>query len=237
MKRKLMRQLLLAGTVSAAVAAAWAAPQGVSISADELSFDGQTNIATASGHIEINDASKNLTGSSGWYNIQTSEAYLEGNVHMTGDNFVMTAGALHAYNNEDVHATGDVYLEKDGRTLRGSEVSYNLSSDYGTAGGGAVLTANNMSLRADYVEGWFKEIKASGSGHVELYSSEHDLVAYGNRIEYTQTPGQNDGKAYLAGNARAVQRGNTLEGEAFDIWLEDGSIQTQGRSTLVIRPQ
>lgn len=234
-KTKLITMVSLSALLGAMVA--FAAPEATSITADELAYDGKSRVATATGNVVVTRGDQVMTGSTGWYNLDTSEAYLSGGVQMNGPDTSMSASEIHAYGKDEVSASGSVYLQKGNRSLSGSSVTYNLSSDYGTLSGGAQLVSEDATMTADHIEGWFKQIRAIGTGHVELHSEKHSLTATGGRIEYTQTPGENDGQAHLSGGAYAVQNGNTLQGEAFDIRLGDNSIRTQGRSTLVIVPK
>ena len=56
---------------------AWAANEGpLTISADTLSYDGNTGRAEASGNVVITQQDKTMTGANGWYNTKTREASL-----------------------------------------------------------------------------------------------------------------------------------------------------------------
>ncbi len=227
----------ITATVLLGLTMAWAAPEKVAITADELSFDGKTNVARAIGNVEITRGNQILRGAEGSYNLSTTEAHLTGGVTMTGEDMALQASEVTAYNNNEIVASGNVFLQKGDRTINGGVVRYNISSEYGTVEGNAVLTSEDMVMQASHIEAWTSEIRAIGTGGVVLQSNRHNLYATGGQIDYRQTPGQNDGVAYLSGGAHAEQNGNVLDGEAFDIRLGDNSIRTKGRSTLVIAPK
>ena len=71
---------------------AWAANEGpLTISADTLSYDGNTGRAEASGNVVITQQDKTITGANGWYNTKTREASLDGGVSLIGSNMAMSA--------------------------------------------------------------------------------------------------------------------------------------------------
>lgn len=226
-------------TVSALIGiTAYAAPAStLTISADQLSYDGKTKIATASGNVVIENADKTMIGSSGWYNTDTRDAFLTGGVTVAGPDMAARASEVNTYGDDRMVAQGSVFLKKADREIYGDTVDYTQSTGYGTVTGNAKLVTSEATMTADYIESWLNEIRAIGTGNVKLHSDQHHLDASGDRIDYRQTPNQNDGVAYLSGHAYAVQNGNTLQGDAFTITMSDSAIQTEGRSTLVITPK
>ncbi len=218
----------------------FAAGKPLTITADQLSYDGQTKVATASGAVVIQDGENVMTGASGWYNTESRESFLKGGespVQVKGPQLAATAAEIHSYNDERIVATGNAFLQKEDRVIKGDKVDYNNTLNYGTVEGNAYLKTKDATMTGDHVEAWMNEIRAIGQGNVKLVSDTHQMVATGNRVDYHQTPNQDDGVAYLSGNAYAEQNGNTLQGDAFTIRLAEDSIQTQGRSTLVIQPR
>lgn len=66
-KKKQIGMAILAMFMTASVTA-WAANDPLTISADTLSYDGNTGIADAKGNVVITQADKTMTGANGWYN-------------------------------------------------------------------------------------------------------------------------------------------------------------------------
>lgn len=216
----------------------WAATTNLTITADTLSYDGKTGRADAVGSVVITREDKTMTGASGWYNTKTEEGILTGGVSMIGQNMSMAASEVHSYHNDEFKATGNVHLQKDNKQVYGDEVTYNTSTDYGVVNGNGKLVMDDSVLTGDYIEGWMNQIKANAKGNVTLFSAKHNLNATADSAVYTQTPGQEDGVAYLTGNAHAVQNGNVLNAPQLKLEMKDNSVQTMGgRSTLVITPQ
>lgn len=236
---KLKKVMAVTAIVMGLAAPVWAAAtSNLMITADKLEYEGSTGKATAKGNVVIINEDKTMTGREGWYNTKTQEAFLTGGVSMIGTNTSMSASQLHSTKNEIIEATGNVRLQKDNKQVFGNTVKYNTKTDYGTSTGNAKLVMDDAVLTGDFVEGWLNEIKATAQGHVTLHSSKHNLDASADNAVYTQTPGQNDGVAYLTGNAHAVQNGNVVNAPELKLEMKDNSVQTVGgRSTLIITPQ
>lgn len=217
---------------------AWAANEGpLTISADTLSYDGNTGRAEASGNVVITQQDKTMTGANGWYNTKTREASLEGGVSMIGDNMSMSAQSVHSVNDNQFSAEGDVHLQRDDRQIFGDSVEYNSDTEYGKVVGNAKLIAEGTTLTGNQVEGWLKEIRAVAQGSVTFNNPDKNVSGSADRATYTQTPNQNDGVVLLTGSAHAVQNGNVLNAPELKLYLKDNSAETLGgRSTLVITP-
>lgn len=235
----LRRAVILMAMAACASFTVGAAPSdNLTITANELAYDGKTDVATAEGNVVLTKEDKTMTGASGWYNLKSEEAYLTGGVNMTGTNMSMSAGTVHAYQNNDLLATGNVHLQKDDRQVFGDTVRYNTQTEYGRSDGNAKLIVADFTMTANNIEAWLGRIEAHGYGNVKIHSTERNLDGSGDQVDYTQTPNQNDGVGYLRGNAHAVQNGNTLDGETIKFEQKDNSIQTMdGRATLVIVPK
>ena len=217
---------------------AWAANEGpLTISADTLSYDGNTGRAEASGNVVITQQDKTITGANGWYNTKTREASLDGGVSLIGSNMAMSAQSVHSINDNQFSATGDVHLQRDDRQIFGDFVEYNSDTEYGKVLGNARLIAEGTTLTGNQVEGWLKEIRAVAQGDVTFNNPDRNVSGSADRATYTQTPNQNDGVVLLTGSAHAVQNGNVLNAPELKLYLNDNSAETLGgRSTLVISP-
>ena len=236
-KKKYMGLAVISAMMMLSVTA-WAANEGpLTISADTLSYDGNTGRAEASGNVVITQQDKTMTGANGWYNTKTREASLEGGVSMIGDNMSMSAQSVHSVNDNQFSAEGDVHLQQDDRQIFGDSVEYSTDSEYGLVTGNARLIAEGTTLTGDKVEGWMKEVRAVAQGNVTFSNPERNVSGSADRATYTQTPNQNDGVVLLSGSAHAVQNGNVLNAPELKIRLADDSAETLGgRSTLVIVP-
>ena len=107
-KKKQIGMAILAMFMTASVTA-WAANDPLTISADTLSYDGNTGMADANGNVVITQADKTMTGANGWYNTKTQEANLDGGVSMIGSDMAMSAESVHSYNNNKFTANGGVH--------------------------------------------------------------------------------------------------------------------------------
>lgn len=236
-KKKYMGLAVISAMMMLSVTA-WAANEGpLTISADTLSYDGNTGRAEASGNVVITQQDKTMTGANGWYNTKTREASLEGGVSMIGDNMSMSAQSVHSVNDNQFSAEGDVHLQRDDRQIFGDSVEYNSDTEYGKVVGNAKLIAEGTTLTGNQVEGWLKEIRVVAQGGVTFNNPDKNVSGSADRATYTQTPNQNDGVVLLTGSAHAVQNGNVLNAPELKLYLKDNSAETLGgRSTLVITP-
>nr|WP_240642237.1 LptA/OstA family protein [Veillonella sp. CHU594] len=210
----------------------------IMITADQLTYDGVSGRAEVKGSVVITKDDKTMTGAIGWYNTNTQEGYLTGGVSMIGTNMSMAASEVHVLHNHQFDATGNVHLQKDDRQLYGDHVNYNTETGYGEIiGNGQLMVADNI-LTGEHITAFTNEISATAKGNVTVSSTSRNVNATADEAVYTQTPNQNDGVAYLKGNARAVQNGNVLEAPELKIQLSDNSAETLGgRSTLIITPK
>ena len=243
---KLQRLLMAALMGGVMMIPVWAAPTdtnpagngNIMITADQLTYDGISGRAEAKGSVVITKDDKTMTGASGWYNTKGEEGFLTGGVSMIGNNMSMAAGEVHVLHNHQFDATGNVHLQKDDRQLFGDQVNYNTETGYGEIiGHGQLVMADNV-LTGQHITAFTNQISATAKGNVTLSSASRNVNATADEAVYTQTPNQNDGVAYLKGNARAVQNGNVLEAPELKIELSDNSAETLGgRSTLIITPK
>ena len=236
-KKKYMGLAVISAMMMLSVTA-WAANEGpLTISADTLSYDGNTGRAEASGNVVITQQDKTITGANGWYNTKTREASLDGGVSLIGSNMAMSAQSVHSVNDNQFSAEGDVHLQRDDRQIFGDSVEYNSDTEYGKVVGNAKLIAEGTTLTGNQVEGWLKEIRAVAQGDVTFNNPDKNVSGSADRATYTQTPNQNDGVVLLTGSAHAVQNGNVLNAPELKLYLKDNSAETLGgRSTLVISP-
>ena len=80
-----------------------------------------------------------------------------------------------------------------------------------------------------------KQVKVVATGGVNLSSSLHNAVGYGDQAVYTRTGANGtDGKLVLTGNAWVNQNGNSFNGPELVLRDEDKVVETTGRSTIVI---
>jgi lipopolysaccharide export system protein LptA len=237
-KQKIIGALLMGVMIIPAVGiiAADKDNPSVSVTADKLSFDGKSYVATATGNVVILRDQAKMTGNKAVYNLKSAEADMEGNVSVEQPNMHLTSAKLHSTNKNYVVATGNVVGVYEDKKMHGDKVEYHLDQNYGIITGNGYLEAQGAQLWADTINGWFKEIRAIGTGNVHIESPADNLIAYGNQAVYTQTPNQKDGIIHLTGNVQANQNGNSLTGDNVEIRLADNSVQTMSRSTVVIVP-
>lgn len=208
------------------------------ITADVLTYDGNTKVVTAKGDVVIHaNQGATITGTNGEYHFEDRSAFLEGGVHYVKDQTTLYADKMYLYQDKTARGIGSVNfhdgLEK--RTLKGDDVMYNPDTGFGKIEGNGYLESPDGTLQAPHIEGNMKQVKVVATGGVNLSSSLHNAVGYGDQAVYTRT-GSNgtDGKLVLTGNAWVNQNGNSFNGPELVLRDEDKVVETTGRSTIVI---
>lgn len=208
------------------------------ITADVLTYDGNTKVVTAKGDVVIHaNQGATITGSNGEYHFEDRSAFLEGGVNYVKDQTTLYADKMYLYQDKTARGIGSVNfhdgLEK--RTLKGDDVMYNPDTGFGKIEGNGYLESPDGILQAPHIEGNMKQVKVVATGGVNLSSSLHNAVGYGDQAVYTRTGANGtDGKLVLTGNAWVTQNGNSFNGPELVLWDEDKVVETTGRSTIVI---
>lgn len=208
------------------------------ITADVLTYDGNTKVVTAKGDVVIHaNQGATITGANGEYHFEDRSAFLEGGVNYVKDQTTLYADKMYLYQDKTARGIGSVNfhdgLEK--RTLKGDDVMYNPDTGFGKIEGNGYLESPDGILQAPHIEGNMKQVKVVATGGVNLSSTLHNAVGYGDQAVYTRT-GVNgtDGKLVLTGNAWVTQNGNSFNGPELVLRDEDKVVETTGRSTIVI---
>lgn len=208
------------------------------ITADVLTYDGNTKVVTAKGDVVIHaNQGATITGSNGEYHFEDRSAFLEGGVHYVKDQTTLYADKMYLSQDKTARGIGSVNfhdgLEK--RTLKGDDVMYNPDTGFGKIEGNGYLESPDGILQAPHIEGNMKQVKVVATGGVNLSSSLHNAVGYGDQAVYTRTGANGtDGKLVLTGNAWVNQNGNSFNGPELVLRDEDKVVETTGRSTIVI---
>ncbi len=207
------------------------------ITADVLTYNGQTKVATAQGNVVIHaNEGATMTGASGEYHFEDRTAILTGGVHYEKGNSTLDADTIHVESDKTLVSTGGVSIfdGDNNRTIKGDTVTYNPDTGYRKVDGNGQISSPDGSLSAPVIEGNVKEIRLVASGGVTFESEAQHLTGSGDQAVYTKSPNADDGKIVLTGNAQATQNGNSFYGPELIFTMENNSVKTNGRSTLVI---
>lgn len=208
------------------------------ITADVLTYDGKTKIATAAGNVVIHAGEGAvITGQSGEYHFDDRTAHLSGSVSYQKDSVTMTCGEMFLYTDKTARGIGNVVMHDaaQGRVLKGDDVTYNSGTGYGVISGNGYLESPDGNVSAAHIEGNLNEVRIVADGGVYFQSDGHDMTGYGDRAVYTRTGRDgHDGTLVLTGNAHATQNGNSFDGPELVMHEADQMVETNGRSTLTI---
>lgn len=208
------------------------------ITADVLTYDGNTKVVTAKGDVVIHaNQGATITASQGEYHFEDRSAYLEGGVHYVKEATTLDAAKMYLYQDKTARGIGSVNFHDgaENRTLKGDDVMYNPDTGFGKIEGNGYLSSPDGTLEAPHIEGNMKQVKVVATGGVNLSSSLHNAVGYGDEAVYTRTGSDgSDGKLVLSGNAWVNQNGNSFTGPELVLRDADKVVETTGRSTIVI---
>jgi lipopolysaccharide export system protein LptA len=207
------------------------------ITADVLTYNAKTKIATAEGNVvaHANEGAE-ITGKKGEYHFSDRSAFLTGGVHYVKQNTTLDADTMYLYADKTIHGTGSVvYIDKDeNRSLKGDDVTYNPDTGHGNIEGHGYVSSPDGEVSAPHIEGNLKEIRILATGGVTFKSELHQLTGSGDQALYTKSPDENNGVLVLSGNAEATQNGNHFAGPELVMKEGDQTVETRGRSTLTI---
>ena len=200
------------------------------LNADEVEYDMNTGIATATGNVLLKHGTGTATGSKAIYNVNTQEAHLIDKVIVVRDNLKLTCNSLHSDGAGYMQADGNVYAEQkiepnekypegDLRTFNGEHVDYYPDDRrHIIIPSGGITKSKDGTFTADHMEGWLDDEYYVGTGNAHLVSPPRNLEAGGDRVDYYA---QDNGKAILTGNAWAYQDNNTIRGNRLVVYLAD----------------
>ncbi|SDM85127.1 lipopolysaccharide export system protein LptA [Dendrosporobacter quercicolus] len=229
-------RLLLALIMAAAMAmpAAAAQPQPVEMAAEVIEYNSTTGIMTGTGGVRFTRDGAVLTGAAATYNTRTKEGHVTGGVKMVQSDAVLTAEELRSYDNNRITASGGVQLTKGESVLTGPQLDYYTDKAYAVVNDQARLVMQDGVMTAGKIEAYLDESRITGTGSVHIVSQARQLDATADQAVYY---GAEPARAVLTGNARAVQEGNILTGNKLTIYLDNQTVNAQGRTQLVIQPQ
>lgn len=200
------------------------------LNADNVEYDMNSGVVTASGNVLLKHGTGRATGVNGMYNTNTMEAYLTGNVIVERDDVKITCDSVRSNGQGHMQADGNVhgvqtvqpnekYPEGDTRTFSGEHVDYYPDDNkHVVIPTGGLITMNDGTFTADYMEGWLDEEHYTGTGNAHATSPPRQMEAGGDKADYF---GKENGKLILSGNAWVIQENNTVRGNKLTVYMAD----------------
>lgn len=195
-----------------------------SLDGDEISYDMRTGVITAQGNVLMTHGNAKIAGNAAEFNMKTKAGSIQGNVIAIQDDMKMTAESC-VSDGEHIVAKGDsVHAVKGDKSYTGPQVDYFQSKHYILMEyGGVIASKAGDTFTADRMEGWTDTNNAKGTGNAHLVSPTRKLEAAGDNVDYygKEAKTGEPAKAYLTGNAWAVQENNTLRSNRLVVYLAD----------------
>ena len=215
------------------------------LNADNVEYNMNSGIVTATGNVLLKHGTGKATGTHAMYNSKTMEAYITGNVIVERDGIKITCnsmrsdGAGHMQADGNVHGTqivqpNEKYPNGDTRTFTGEHVDYYPDDKkHVVIPHGGLITMNDGTFTADYMEGWLDEEHYIGTGNAHATNPPRQMEAGGDQADYY---GKENGKLILTGNAWAIQENNTVRGNRLTVYLEDDKLKVKPESQKFSEP-
>ena len=208
------------------------------LNADAVEYDMESGIVAAAGNVLLKHGLTKATGLHAFYNLNTKEAQLIGNVIVVREDMRITCNTLASNGQGHMSADGNViatqtvapdakYPDGDTRTFRSQRIDYfpDDKKHFLIPAGGIAESVADGTFTADYMEGWIEDEHYIGTGNAHLVSPARNMEAGGDMVDYS---GKDAGKAVLSGNAWAIQDNNTIRGNHLTVYLaDDGNLKTE----------
>lgn len=195
-----------------------------SLDGDEISYDMRTGVIKAEGNVLMTHGNAKLAGKTAEFNMKTNAGSIQGDVIAIQDDMKLTAESC-VSDGEHIVAKGNtVHAVKGDKSYTGPQVDYFQSKNYVLMEyGGVIASEAGDSFTADRMEGWTDTNNAKGTGNAHLLSPANKLEAAGDNVDYygKEAGTGEPAKAYLTGNAWAVQDNNTLRSKRLVVYLAD----------------
>lgn len=184
-----------------------------SLSGDDLSFDMESNIGIAKGHVVLEQDGAVAKGDYAQFNSKSRTGYLQGNVVADRDGYHLTAGVMKVHDENHMSATENAVLVRDGRTVKASLMDYYKAEQRLVAKGQAVMTdTDGSTLTADNIDYTRGNGLVTATGNVKINSPVRKLTARADQAVYRTNGTKKGNYLELTGNAVATQDGNTVRG-------------------------
>ncbi|EGO62925.1 LptA/OstA family protein [Acetonema longum] len=219
--------------------AAYAQQSPFSLEADVIEYNAKTGMMSASGSrgVKVMQANLVMTGQTAVYNTQTGQGVINGGVEAVQGSSRLTASQIQSFdNNQRLLASGNVVMTKEADKLYAPQLEYFPDRQYAIATGGAKMLTADSVITADRIENFAGDGRSVAKGDVHILSDARELEARADEAAYYAPRPQEQGKVVLTGNARAVQQGNTVIGQAITLYLDDKAMDAAGRTRLTLIP-
>ena len=206
----------------------------VEIEADVISYDSAKGKMQAEGNVKITQGNSIATAQKAEYDMNTADGYLSGGVNAVKDDSKIIANEVYLYDSSNrILAKGSVIVTRGENRVMGPIVDYYVSRGYVKVPSNARIENKDGIVTSDNLEAYLDDQKVTALGNVHVVSSVHELDAVADKANYFGLP-KEQSKIIFTGNARVIQRGNTVTGHLLTVDLNDNSVKAEGDRPKVI---
>ncbi len=206
-----------------------------SVKADELQYDLETGQGIAKGHVIVVQDGSRATADYAEFNSKSKTGLFTGNVLLEKDGGNVTCQKLQINGENNFSAHGDAVVKHGGRTLQADRIDYDKAEGYATTLGSwaRLIDVDGSTMDAERIDYRLQENVARAYGGVKIASEARNLQASADQVIYETKAG---GRLELIGNARAVQNGNSVEGDKLCL-LNNTVAQIEGGVKIIYLPE
>ncbi|MFA6074659.1 MAG: LptA/OstA family protein [Negativicutes bacterium] len=225
--------VMAVGSICFAAAEQPANKEPVEITADTMTYNTKTNIATADGNVVMTQGTAEITGKHVEYNSQTKDGLVTGGVIAKKDDATLTCSQVQIVKQEQVIATGNVVAIRQGYQFNSERLEFFVKEERIFAPVASVITTKDGTLHSGQLEYFLKTKLGKAYKGVKIFSPARQITATSETATYQ---GGENATVLLSGNAHAVQNGNTLDGDELRYYMAENSFVADGKTKVVYYP-
>ncbi|MEI6285640.1 MAG: LptA/OstA family protein [Bacillota bacterium] len=205
----------------------------VEITADTMTFNTKTNVATADGRVKMIQGAAEITGQHVEYNNLTADGLITGGVTAKRDDATLTCSQVQIVRQDHVIATGNVVAIRQGYRFNSERLEFFVKAERVFAPIASVITTKDGTLHSGQLEYFLKTQTGKANNGVKINSPARQITATAQTATYQ---GGENATVVLSGNAHAVQNGNTLDGDELKYYMAENSFVADGKTKVVYYP-
>ena len=235
MKIKKILMVVATAALTLGIMASASAAGKFSVKADELQYDLESGSGLAKGNVVAVQDNGRATADYAEFNSKEKTAVFTGKVILEKDGSQIVCDKLIMYSENNFSAVGRAAVVKEGKRLEADQIDYDKDAGYATTvGGWAMLTdVDGSTVAAQKIDYRMSEGLVQAHGGVQIKSPARNLEASGDRAVYETKA---NGFIELTGNAKAVQDGNSVEGDKLRL-ANNSLAKVTGNVEIIYLPQ
>lgn len=205
----------------------------VTIYADKLTYDAETEVATLLGNVVLVSEDKKLFTSSLNYQLNTKVAEYQTRSSIQTDSIVLSSkSGIYWVDQKEAHFFEEVYVEHEDFQLFSDTLEYQFERELASFLGPSILiTKDSTSLYAE--EGSYDQQLQFASFFNNAVYSDSIRTAQADSIFYWQL----DHKTFLSGKASILEGNRQIDGDSIFIYRQKSQFNANGNAKIIDQSQ